>query len=576
MGKSWLQLFVVPIVLMLGVACGDSGSDRTSSLGESCLQDSDCGRGLMCVESRCEIDPDAPDDPDGDSDNDSDEHRVYLTIDPNEIGLQWVPIPPGNFEMGCSPTDTHCEKREFPIHCVTVNAFELNATEVTNEQLAAFVNTEAAKDLEYPCSGYWLIDRKTAKLREADGVYSPNPGEERYPAKEVTWEVASAFCEWAGGRLPSEAEMEYAARAGTTSTYYCGEDPACLVTEECLNYSYCHYQPNSGYYYYMPVGQMEPNPFGLYDMLGNAYEWTQDCYHEDYTGAPTNGEAWLADYFHTRMIRGLSRSSNRATEMADDNSCPNSGTGFRCARDIQSDVAQTLEEVKTCDDIPNREYADLIQINWIPIPAGTFEMGCSPGDEYCSDNEKPRHSVSVAAFEMTETEITKGQYELIVPNNDEFYSICDTCSVFRTTFEEAQYYCKKIKGRLPTEAEWEYAARAGDTTPNYCGSDQSCLESIRWDPYAEYYVKQGEPNAFGLYDMLGNASEWVEDCWHMSYRGAPSTSEVWDSGTCESRPIRDVPVPDGQENRRVSERRSKSTGYGSGAAGIRCVRDVAR
>ena len=175
---------------------------------------------------------------------------------------------------------------------------------------------------------------------------------------------------------------------------------------------------------------------------------------------------------------------------------------------------------------------------WVSIPAGTFEMGCSPGDGDCRDDgrEEPRHTVNVPAFEMTGTEITQAQYFAVTGESPSYHAGCAGCPVEQVNWNQAKAFCEAIGGRLPSEAEWEFAARGGTTTRYYCGDDAACLDAVAW--YSANSGSKTHPagektaNAFSLYDMLGNVWEWVEDCWHADYTGAPADGGVWRSGSC--------------------------------------------
>jgi formylglycine-generating enzyme required for sulfatase activity len=137
--------------------------------------------------------------------------------------------------------------------------------------------------------------------------------------------------------------------------------------------------------------------------------------------------------------------------------------------------------------------------------------------------------VAVSTFEMMETEITRAQYW--GPN----HASCDDCPVDEVTWDQAKTFCEAIGGRLPSEAEWEYAARAWTSTIYICGDDPSCLDGVEWydancGDVNSHPVKGKAPNGFGLYDMSGNVLEWIEDCWHDDYTGAPSTGIAWTEG----------------------------------------------
>jgi formylglycine-generating enzyme required for sulfatase activity len=132
-------------------------------------------------------------------------------------------------------------------------------------------------------------------------------GDDR-PVENVSWDDAQTFVarlsERTGRRyrLPSEAEWEYAARAGSTTAYPFGSDASRLGT-------FAWFTANSGGTT-QPVGRLQPNAFGLYDMLGNVWEWTEDCWNGSYAGAPTDGRAWTAGECGRRVLRGGSWSGN--------------------------------------------------------------------------------------------------------------------------------------------------------------------------------------------------------------------------------------------------------------------------
>ena len=180
-------------------------------------------------------------------------------------------------------------------------------------------------------------------------------------------------------------------------------------------------------------------------------------------------------------------------------------------------------------------------IEMVNIPSGTFQMGCGPKDGECSDNEKPRHAVTVPAFAMAKTEITQGQWKAVMGSAppDLYFKNCgEDCPVERVSWDDVQAFIKTLNQqtgghyRLPSEAEWEYACRAGQDTL-YCGGND--LDAVAW--YGENSgkttqpVRGKQPNHFGLYDMSGNVWEWVQDCYHDNYQGAPGGGSAWDGGT---------------------------------------------
>lgn len=251
---SWVYLCAA-VVMLAFAACAPEGGGSSCGNG-SCERDESCGTcGQDCGECP----------PVGDT----------LDIDlGGGLTLTMVRIPVGTFQMGTEITDDYRLKNSRPVHTVTISEpFYMGLTEVTQAQWRAVMGNE-------PWSGQeWTID-------------PDNPAAS--PASYVSWSDARAFCaavETATGyalRLPSEAEWEYACRAGTTTEYSFGDDPAGVS-------DYAWWTGNTreiGEWYGHAVAQRLPNPWGLYDMHGNVLEWCEDCWHEDYQGAPANGEAW--------------------------------------------------------------------------------------------------------------------------------------------------------------------------------------------------------------------------------------------------------------------------------------------
>ena len=186
-------------------------------------------------------------------------------------------------------------------------------------------------------------------------------------------------------------------------------------------------------------------------------------------------------------------------------------------------------------------------MEFVNIPAGCFMMGRDANFEEGHDDELPRHRVCVGAFQMGKYEVTQAEWvDVMGSNPSEFKG--RTSPVENVSWHDIQEFIKRInrrdgkRYRLPSEAEWEYAARAGTVTTYACGDDESCLGNIAW-----YWSNSGErtrpvgqkqPNRWGLHDMQGNVWEWVQDCYHDSYNGAPSDGRARQDGACTFRVLR--------------------------------------
>lgn len=263
-----------------------------------------------------------------------------------------VAVPGGSFTMGSVDEEAGRENDEGPAHPVTLaNAFALSQFEITVGEFAFFV---AVTQYEPP-QGCWYIDPTSQQWQENPTGSWQDPGftqKETHPVTCVNWPDAQAYVAWLrektgeAYRLPTEAEWEYAIRAGTTSSRYWGE----LDAEACeygnaidetarLTYKEWNHVPCvDGFVYTSPVGIFEPNAWGLHDMAGNVWEWVADCWVNHYHNAPADGANWTAGDCAKRVIRGAAwddepddlRSANRLAVPADRRY---NTIGIRVARD---------------------------------------------------------------------------------------------------------------------------------------------------------------------------------------------------------------------------------------------------
>jgi formylglycine-generating enzyme required for sulfatase activity len=244
----------------------------------------------------------------------------------NSVGQRMVRIPAGEFLMGSDEASETLQKSyplaeqrrfdnlsdEAPVHRVRITkAFYMGATHITVGQFRQFVELSGyvPESIADGTGGYGYNPQYDASKTERGDAFEGrdpryswlNPGfaqTDQHPVVNVTWNDAQALAQWLSKRegrkyrLPTEAEWEYAARAGTRTRYNCGDAPSCLLkAANTFDEAAKPYWPqfaanalpgNDGFAFTSPVGSFTPNAFGLYDMHGNAWQWTQDWYGEDY------------------------------------------------------------------------------------------------------------------------------------------------------------------------------------------------------------------------------------------------------------------------------------------------------
>jgi formylglycine-generating enzyme len=276
---------------------------------------------------------------------------------------EMVVAPQGRFAMGAPAGEEERENlpdlqglrgRSAPQHSVTIEyKLAIGKFDVTRDEYAQFVAETHRPDPDDGCvtptpSGTFI----TANLT----WHSPGfPQTGRDPVVCVSWDDAKAYAAWLSAktghvyRLPTEAEWEYAARAGTTTARYFSDNPAeaCRYTnvgdldfgERYLGGGVggANRACRDGYVFTSPVGSFPPNPFGLYDMLGDVMDWTEDCWNANYSGAPTDGAAWLTGDCRLHVVHGGSWDADLRvvrSAMRRGISHRNATFGFRVARTL--------------------------------------------------------------------------------------------------------------------------------------------------------------------------------------------------------------------------------------------------
>jgi formylglycine-generating enzyme required for sulfatase activity len=238
----------------------------------------------------------------------------------NGVSFTMKAIPAGSFQMGSNDGD----EDEKPVHTVNIDGFYMMEHEVTWGMYQPCINAGVCRD------------------NQSDGGDN-GWGKDNRPVIEVSYnDIIKHYIPWLNRkmgqnfRLPTEAEWEYAARAGSATKYSWGNSVNCSQALYGHKEDICGGEPKT-----VPVASFKPNAFGLYDMHGNVMEWVQDCWHDNYNNAPNNGEAWMNEnggYCDAAVLRGGSfyftadrmRSAERARGFRDGES---NGIGFRLAHD---------------------------------------------------------------------------------------------------------------------------------------------------------------------------------------------------------------------------------------------------
>ena len=478
------------------------------------------------------------------------------------VPLRMVFVPGGSFMMGCTREQRECEDWENPVHEVQVSDFEIGQYEVTQELWEAVMG-------ENP---------------------SMSPDCAQCPVEQVSWEDIQRFIRklsvqmGSQYRLPTEAEWEYAARGGRQSRgyQYAGSDILGVVGWYSASVN--------------PVGQKEPNELGVYDMSGNVEERVQDCWHDSYEGAPSDGRAWGSENSgdcSDRVSRGGSwcyggpwgpggrvAERSRYTE-------PNPCYGFRLARTPPLYWAAERAQAEHADAERRQPGFTplLVPRPMVSIPGGSFMMGCIREQRECATDEYPVREVQVSDFEIGQYEVTQELWAAVMGENSSYFTDCAQCPVENVSWVDVQWFIRILnvqtgdQYRLPTEAEWEYAARGGQQSRGYEYAGSPTPDLVAWygenDGERTHPVGQKEPNELGLYDMSGNVWEWVEDCWHDSYTGAPADGRAWaseNSGDCSMRVRRGGSKNNDPRDLRFANRYWNATGDRDSYIGFRLAR----
>jgi formylglycine-generating enzyme required for sulfatase activity/uncharacterized Tic20 family protein len=423
------------------------------------------------------------------------------------IAGTFILVQGGSFNMGCTSEQRNCNSNEKPVHRVTLESYYIGKYEVTQAQ--------------------W------------QEVMGENPsrfsGCDQCPVERVSWIDIQEFLRRLNARtglnfrLPTEAEWEFAARGGNKSQgyLYAGSD----------NLETVGWYSDNANKKTKPVGQKAPNELGLHDMSGNIYEMCQDfgglyssSVQKNPTGPPTGshrigrGGSWLDDSQRSRI-------AHRA------NSLPHnihSTKGFRLVMN-PSATSSASNSAHVSNQAPPATNLQSLTSNFVLVRGGSFIMGCTSEQRGCFEIEKPVHRVTVGSYYLSRYEVTQAQWREVMGNNPSEFWGCEQCPVEQVDWNDIQEFLLRLNDitgqnyRLPTEAEWEFAARGGNRSQGYQYAGSDNIDEVAW--YEENADDRVQPvglklpNELGLYDMSGNVLEWCQN-WAYDYSASTQNNST--------------------------------------------------
>ena len=436
------------------------------------------------------VDPVIPDNP-----------VVTQTFTVNGVSFTMVKVDGSTFTMGATVEQgADAFDNEMPTHEVTLSTFNIGQTEVTQALWQAVMGSNPS-------------------------TFSDDPNR---PVECVTWNDCQTFItklnQMTGQlfRLPTEAEWEFAARGGNRSQghKFAGSDNIDDV---------CWYMGNipsqtSGTpgYGTQPVAGKAPNELSLYDMSGNVWEWCQDRYGSYTSEAQTDPIGSTTG--NTRVVRGGGWYNNypKTCRTTRRNGCQKTDNdtylGLRLALDTT--------EVYTVNGV---------SFTMVPVKGGMFTMGAT--EEEDADYQVfvgcPQHQVTLSSYSIGQTEVTQELWQAVMGSNPSTNTGDLQRPVETVTRAECDTFIVRLNAltgmqfRLPSEAEWEFAARGGNLSRGYTYAGSDSIGDVTWykgnSDNVTHAVGTKLPNELGLYDMCGNVNEWVND-WYSLYTEEPVTN----------------------------------------------------
>jgi formylglycine-generating enzyme required for sulfatase activity len=305
-----------------------------------------------------------------------------------------------------------------------------------------------------------------------------------------------------------------------------------------LDFGAARYAMNAQSRGYSIIGTEGYMPFEQYQRKGHQGPWT-DIYacgatlYALLTGTRPPDAPDRMDYDEmvapNRLAPGISAGVNDAVVQA-----------LRMEiRDRPQDIQQYMKLFRT-EPEPREEWVEhATGMVFVWVPGGCYMMGCGDWDGEGLDDEKPVHEVCVDGFWMGQTAVTQGQWQRVMGSNPSYFKKGDNYPVEQVSWEDAKEYIRKLNGmgnakfRLPSEAEWEYAARSGGKAEKYSGG--SALDSVAWyssnSGGSTHPVRTKKDNGLGIYDMSGNVWEWCEAVYTIdTYSQSDKKNPIYDSG----------------------------------------------
>ncbi|WP_292469510.1 formylglycine-generating enzyme family protein [Methanolobus sp.] len=252
--------------------------------------------------------------------------------------------------------------------------------------------------------------------------------------------------------------------------------------------------------------------------------------------------------------------------------------------DEESEEPADVQSVPEETEVDDGTFTNSIGMEFVKIPAGEFIMGAPEEELYSDKDERPVHEVTIAdEFYIGVYEVTQKQWEAVMGDNPSNF-VGDDLPVERVSWADVNIFVDKLNEmentdsyRLPTEAEWEYVAKAGTETAFSYGDDESMLADYGWyddnseDKTRPVGMKQANP--WGLYDIHGNVAEWVLDEYHSNYQKAPTDGSEWTNGV-NRRVFRGGSWDNAESNCRSSHRDSIGEGSRTNYIGFRLIKEI--